>query len=61
MAKRNWCIQWIWRLIYRTNLKYSGKRFDWKWEYQTGIRDYYYQTFRFSMFYKFGFRKLKKG
>jgi len=48
-------------LIYRTNLKMSAKRFDWKWEYQTGFRDYDYQTFRFSMFYKFGLGKSKTG
>jgi len=42
-------------LIYRTNIKISGKRLDWKWEYQTGFHDYHYQTFRFSMFYKFGY------
>lgn len=48
-------------LIYRTNLKMSGKRMDWKWEYQTGFRDYHYQTFRFSVFYKFGSGKFKKG
>ncbi len=47
-------------LIYRTNFEITGKRFDWKWEYQTGIRDYYYQTFRFSVLYKFGYNKLHK-
>jgi len=48
-------------LIFRTNLKSSGKRFDWKCEYQTGFRDYYYQTFRVSVLYKFGLAVLKKG
>jgi hypothetical protein len=48
-------------LIYKTNFMISGKRMNWKWEYQTGIRDYYYQTFRFSVFYKFGFAKAQKG
>jgi len=47
-------------LIYRSNFKLSGKRVDWKWEYQTGFRDYHYQTFRFSVFYRFGFGKYKK-
>ncbi len=45
-------------LIYRTIFTKSGKRMDWKWEYQTGFRDYNYQTFRFSVFYKFGFNKV---
>jgi hypothetical protein len=40
-------------LIYRTNFKHTGKSFDWKFEYQTGFRDYDYQTVRFSVFYKF--------
>lgn len=44
-------------LIYKTNFTLSGNRFGWKWEYQTGIHDYHYQTFRFSMFYKFKFER----
>ncbi len=44
-------------LIYRTNLTYAGERFDWKVEYQTGLYDYLYNTFRMSVFYKFGYRK----
>ena len=48
-------------LIYRTNFTLSGKRADWKWEYQTGFHDYYYQTFRFSALYKFSFGKRRKG
>ena len=48
-------------LIYRTNLKFSAKRFDWKCEYQTGLHDYLYNTFRISGFYKFGFGKNKNG
>ena len=47
-------------LIYRTNFKSSGKRFDWKIEYQTGLRDFEYQTIRMSVFYKFGFGFTKK-
>ena len=47
-------------LIFRTNFKNSGKRFDWKLEYQTGFRDYSYQTIRISAFYKFGFGFTKK-
>ncbi len=31
-------------LIFRTNFTSSGERFDWKIEYQTGFRDYDYQT-----------------
>jgi hypothetical protein len=48
-------------LIYRTNFKTSGKRIDWKLEYQTGLHDYHYQTFRFSVYYKFGFGKQRIG
>jgi len=48
-------------LIYLSNFTLSAKHFDWKWEYQTGIMDYHYQTFRFSALYKFSFRKLKTG
>ena len=40
-------------LIYRTNLKYSTKRFDCKLEYQTGLYDYHYNTFRMTVFYTF--------
>ena len=47
-------------LIFRTNFKNSGERFDWKLEYQTGFRDYDYQTIRISVFYKFGFGFTKK-
>jgi len=46
-------------LIYRTNLKFSAKRFDWKCEYQTGLHDYLYNTFRMSVSYKFGFGEYK--
>jgi len=48
-------------LVFRTNFKSSGKKFDWKFEYQTGFQDYDYQTFRMSVFYKFGFGFSKKG
>jgi hypothetical protein len=47
-------------LIYRTNFKSAGERFDWKLEFQTGFRDYDYQTIRMSVFYKFGFGFTKK-
>jgi hypothetical protein len=47
-------------LIFRTNFKSSGERFDWKLEFQTGFRDYNYQTIRMSVFYKFGFGFTKK-
>jgi hypothetical protein len=48
-------------LVFRTNFKSSGKRFDWKGEYQTGFHDYHFQTFRFSVFYKFGLGKVRIG
>jgi hypothetical protein len=47
-------------LVFRTNFKNSGDRFDWKLEYQTGLRDYDYQTIRMSVFYKFGLGFAKK-
>ena len=47
-------------LVYRTNIKTAGERTDWILEYQTGLHDYLYQTFRFSMAYKFGHNKLIK-
>ena len=47
-------------LVYRTNIKTAGERIDWILEYQTGLHDYLYQTFRFSMAYKFGYNKLIK-
>ncbi len=40
-------------LIYRSRLMKTGKRFEWKLEYQTGFRDYDYHTFRFSVGYRF--------
>jgi hypothetical protein len=46
-------------LIYKTNLRFAANRFDWKIEYQTGLYDYLYNTFRFSVFYKFGYRKFE--
>jgi len=48
-------------VIFRTNFKQTGKKFDWKLEYQTGFRDYQYQTIRFSVFYKFGFGLINNG
>lgn len=48
-------------LIFRTNFKSAGEFFDWKLEFQTGFRDYDYQTIRISVFYKFGFGFAKKG
>ena len=48
-------------LIYRIRFKKTGQRFDWKVEYQTGLHDYHYQTFRFSVAYRFRFRKPKEG
>jgi len=40
-------------LIIRSNITRSGKIFDYKLEYQTGLHDYFYNTFRFSVFYNF--------
>jgi hypothetical protein len=40
-------------LVIRSNIIHSGKRFDFKLEYQTGLHDYHYNTFRFSVFYHF--------
>ena len=48
-------------LIYRTSFTIAGKRIDWKWQYQTGFRDYHYQTFRFSALYSFSFGQHEKG
>ena len=47
--------------VYRSRLIKTGKQFEWKVEYQTGIRDYHYQTFRFSMAYRFHFLQHKKS
>ncbi|MBN2635973.1 MAG: hypothetical protein JXR61_06865 [Prolixibacteraceae bacterium] len=40
-------------LIYRSRLMKTGKRIEWKFEYQTGFKDYDYQTFRISIAYRF--------
>ncbi len=40
-------------LVIRSNIIRSGKKFDYKLEYQTGLHDYHYNTFRFSVFYNF--------
>lgn len=40
-------------LVYRSNLTWLGSRFHWKIAYQTGLRDYGYNTFRFSVAYRF--------
>lgn len=45
-------------LIYRTRIKRTGKKLDWKFEYQTGLIDYHYQTFKFGLIYRFAFGKL---
>lgn len=44
-------------LIMRTRLEKTGKHFDFTIEYQTGFRDYHYQTFRFGTIYRFKTRK----
>jgi hypothetical protein len=40
-------------LIVRSNLLKQGKRLNYKAEYQFGLHDYHYNTFRLSVFYKF--------
>jgi hypothetical protein len=40
-------------LIFRSRLEKAGKQFDFTLEYQTGIRDYHYQTIRFGAIYRF--------
>ncbi|HPS13895.1 MAG TPA: hypothetical protein PLB87_11500 [Prolixibacteraceae bacterium] len=40
-------------LILRTRFEKTGKQFDFKLEYQTGFRDYHYQTFRLGITYRF--------
>lgn len=40
-------------LIIRSNLLKQGERFDYKAEYQFGLHDFHYNTFRLSVFYKF--------
>lgn len=40
-------------LIIRSRIMRSGKRFDYKLEYQAGLHDYHYNTFRFSVLYNF--------
>ncbi len=44
-------------LIYRTRLQRTGNRLNWKLEYQAGLHDYHYTTFRFSVAYRFMFNK----
>ncbi|MEZ5105533.1 MAG: hypothetical protein R2757_13635 [Draconibacterium sp.] len=46
-------------LVFRTRLTKLGYRFNWKLEYQTGLHDYHYTTFRFSVAYRFRFVKEK--
>ena len=45
-------------LILRTRFVKTGKHFDFKIEYQTGFRDYHYQTFRLGAIYHFQAEKL---
>lgn len=40
-------------LVFRTRILKTGERFNWKLEYQAGLHDYQYQTFRFSVAYRF--------
>ena len=40
-------------LVYRTNLVFARNSFHWKAEFQTGWHDYHFNTFRFSVSYRF--------
>ncbi|MFA9388867.1 MAG: hypothetical protein ACERKD_03620 [Prolixibacteraceae bacterium] len=40
-------------LIFRTRIEKAGKHFNYTAEYQTGFRDYNYQTFRLGVIYHF--------
>lgn len=40
-------------LVLRSRVERTGKHFDLSFEYQTGFRDYHYQTFRFNISYRF--------
>lgn len=40
-------------LVYRTGLTRRGNLFSMKWEYQTGLNDYHYNTLRMSVTYRF--------
>jgi hypothetical protein len=44
-------------LIFRTRFEKTGKHVDFSLEYQTGFRDYHYQTFRLGVIYHFQARK----
>lgn len=48
-------------LIYRTSMRISSRNFDVKAEYQCGLHDYLYQTFRLSVFCKFGSMAFKSN
>jgi len=48
-------------LVFRTNLTWSGKQIGVKGEYQAGLHDFQYQTFRMSVIYKFDLIRSKKG
>jgi hypothetical protein len=40
-------------LVYRARIQKTGLKFDFTAEFQTGFRDYHYQTFRLGLIYKF--------
>jgi hypothetical protein len=40
-------------LVLRTSLEHTGNRFGFSFEYQTGFRDYHYNTFRLGVVYRF--------
>jgi hypothetical protein len=41
-------------LVYRLKIEKSGKSIDWKAEFITGLNDYYYNTFKMGLTYRFG-------
>lgn len=48
-------------LVYRTHLVFAHKRFQWKAEFQKGLHDYHYTTFRLSLGYRFDLGGFKNG
>ena len=48
-------------LVYRTNLVFAHNRFHWKAEYQSGLHDFHYNTFRLLVSYRFDLGGTKNG
>lgn len=40
-------------VVYRARIEKTGRRFNWKLEYQEGLRDYYYTTFKLGVIWHF--------